>query len=128
VGFTTVNFRLMDRPIGEADRCNSLPLSPTTLAMLSPQPLHLPYTGPRCDGLDFGDGPDDLEVHQFSCKASYHSVRAGSSVRIVDSVPRSTNLVLVSAFAGIEPIRGAYREAIRERYRFYSYGDAMLIL
>jgi S-adenosylmethionine:tRNA ribosyltransferase-isomerase len=34
----------------------------------------------------------------------------------------------VSALAGIELIRAAYAEAIRERYRFYSYGDAMLIV
>jgi S-adenosylmethionine:tRNA ribosyltransferase-isomerase len=37
-------------------------------------------------------------------------------------------LMLVSAFADIEPIRSAYAEAVKERYRFYSYGDAMLIL
>lgn len=43
-------------------------------------------------------------------------------------LPRSTLLLLVSAFAGRELIAAAYREAIRERYRFYSYGDAMLIL
>lgn len=43
-------------------------------------------------------------------------------------VPRSSLLMLVSAFAGIEPIREAYRIAVAERYRFYSYGDAMLIL
>jgi S-adenosylmethionine:tRNA ribosyltransferase-isomerase len=36
-------------------------------------------------------------------------------------------LVLVSAFAGIEPIRAAYRHAVARRYRFFSYGDAMLI-
>jgi len=42
-------------------------------------------------------------------------------------LPRSTLLVLVSAFAGIEPIRRAYRHAIDVRYRFYSYGDAMLV-
>jgi S-adenosylmethionine:tRNA ribosyltransferase-isomerase len=35
--------------------------------------------------------------------------------------------MLVSAFAGRELIRAAYSEAIRERYRFYSYGDCMLI-
>jgi S-adenosylmethionine:tRNA ribosyltransferase-isomerase len=35
--------------------------------------------------------------------------------------------MLVSAFAGVEPIRAAYRHAIGERYRFFSYGDAMLI-
>lgn len=43
-------------------------------------------------------------------------------------LPRSTLLVLVSAFAGRDLIRHAYEEAIRERYRFFSYGDAMLIL
>ena len=43
-------------------------------------------------------------------------------------LPRSTLLVLVSAFAGRELIRRAYAEAVRERYRFFSYGDAMLIL
>ena len=43
-------------------------------------------------------------------------------------LPKSTLLMLVSAFAGIELIRKAYREAIEKDYRFYSYGDAMLIL
>lgn len=43
-------------------------------------------------------------------------------------LPRSTLLMLVSAFAGRELILQAYEEAIRERYRFYSFGDAMLIL
>ena len=43
-------------------------------------------------------------------------------------LPRSTLLMLVSAFAGLDRTRRAYRAAIREGYRFYSYGDAMLIL
>jgi S-adenosylmethionine:tRNA ribosyltransferase-isomerase len=43
-------------------------------------------------------------------------------------LPRSTLLILVSAFAGREFLLRAYKEAIRERYRFYSYGDCMLIL
>jgi S-adenosylmethionine:tRNA ribosyltransferase-isomerase len=43
-------------------------------------------------------------------------------------LPRSSLLVLVSALAGVDLIREAYAEAIREEYRFYSYGDAMLIL
>ena len=43
-------------------------------------------------------------------------------------LPRSTLLMLVSAFAGLDLIRRAYREAVQRRYRFYSYGDAMLIL
>lgn len=43
-------------------------------------------------------------------------------------LPCSTLLMLVSAFAGREAVLGAYAEAVRERYRFFSYGDAMLIL
>ncbi len=43
-------------------------------------------------------------------------------------LPRSTLLMLVSAFAGRECILRAYAEAVRERYRFFSYGDCMLIL
>jgi S-adenosylmethionine:tRNA ribosyltransferase-isomerase len=43
-------------------------------------------------------------------------------------LPCSTLLMLVSAFAGRDFLLGAYEEAIRERYRFYSYGDCMLIL
>lgn len=54
--------------------------------------------------------------------------------RVVDALltnfhlPKSTLLMLVSALAGSDLIRAAYQEAIRERYRFYSYGDCMLIL
>jgi S-adenosylmethionine:tRNA ribosyltransferase-isomerase len=43
-------------------------------------------------------------------------------------LPRSTLLALVMAFAGLDETRALYAEAIRERYRFYSFGDAMLIL
>jgi S-adenosylmethionine:tRNA ribosyltransferase-isomerase len=43
-------------------------------------------------------------------------------------LPRSTLLMLVSAFAGRERLLAAYAEAIREQYRFYSFGDAMLVL
>ncbi len=57
----------------------------------------------------------------------------GYRFRIVDALitnfhlPRSTLLMLVSAFGGSDNIRRAYRHAIEKRYRFYSYGDAMLI-
>ena len=43
-------------------------------------------------------------------------------------LPRSTLLALVMAFAGVEQTRGLYRTAVSERYRFYSFGDASLIL
>ncbi len=58
----------------------------------------------------------------------------GYRFRVVDAMvtnfhlPRSTLLMLVSAFAGRESILDAYHQAIQQRYRFYSYGDAMLIL
>lgn len=43
-------------------------------------------------------------------------------------LPKSTLLMLVAAFAGTEPVLAAYHEAVRDRYRFYSFGDAMLLL
>ena len=43
-------------------------------------------------------------------------------------LPRTTLLALVCAFAGRDLIRQAYREAVGERYRFLSFGDAMLII
>jgi S-adenosylmethionine:tRNA ribosyltransferase-isomerase len=43
-------------------------------------------------------------------------------------LPRSTLLALVAAFAGLDNVLAAYRHAIKQRYRFYSYGDAMLIV
>jgi S-adenosylmethionine:tRNA ribosyltransferase-isomerase len=58
----------------------------------------------------------------------------GFRFRAVDAMitnfhlPKSTLLMLVSAFAGRERVLNAYREAVAARYRFYSYGDAMLIL
>jgi S-adenosylmethionine:tRNA ribosyltransferase-isomerase len=58
----------------------------------------------------------------------------GFPFKVVDALltnfhlPRTTLLMLVSALAGTEFLRQAYAEAVRERYRFYSYGDAMLVL
>jgi len=43
-------------------------------------------------------------------------------------LPRSTLLMLVSAFAGRERVLAAYREAVRREYLFFSYGDAMLVI
>lgn len=61
-------------------------------------------------------------------------ITPGYKFKVVDAMitnfhtPRSTNLVLVASFMGLELTRHAYQIAIRERYRFYSFGDAMLIL
>jgi S-adenosylmethionine:tRNA ribosyltransferase-isomerase len=60
-------------------------------------------------------------------------VRPGFTFRITDALvtnfhlPRSSLLLLVAAFAGRERVLGAYEEAVRRGYRFYSYGDAMLL-
>jgi S-adenosylmethionine:tRNA ribosyltransferase-isomerase len=43
-------------------------------------------------------------------------------------LPQSSLLMLVSAFAGREPVLAAYAHAVRERYRFFSYGDCMLLV
>ncbi len=56
-----------------------------------------------------------------------HRFRVVSGLLTNFHTPRSSLLVLVSAFAGLEHIRRAYGEAVNRRYRFFSYGDAMLI-
>lgn len=43
-------------------------------------------------------------------------------------LPESTLIMLVSAFAGYDNVMNAYNTAVKERYRFFSFGDAMLIL
>jgi len=61
-------------------------------------------------------------------------IMPGYQFRVVDAMitnfhlPKSTLLALVAAFAGLENILAAYQHAIEQRYRFYSYGDAMLII
>ena len=61
-------------------------------------------------------------------------IMPGYKFKVVDAMitnfhlPKSTLLALVAAFAGLENILAAYRHAIEQRYRFYSYGDAMLII
>lgn len=57
-----------------------------------------------------------------------HGVRSTDRLITNFHLPRSTLLMLVAAFAGYDLMRAAYAAAVRERYRFYSYGDAMVIL
>jgi len=60
-------------------------------------------------------------------------IRPGYTFRVVDAMitnfhlPQSSLLMLVSAFAGKDRILSAYRHAVREKYRFFSYGDAMFL-
>jgi S-adenosylmethionine:tRNA ribosyltransferase-isomerase len=77
-----------------------------------------------------------LETHALTGRASGETdlfIYPGFRFRVVRRLltnfhlPRSTLLMLVAAFAGLDNIRRAYAHAIERRYRFYSYGDAMLI-
>lgn len=78
-----------------------------------------------------GAGPKEVEPDEGWSELF---ISPGSSFRLVDAMitnfhlPQTTLLMLVSAFAGYDLIMKAYNEAIGERYRFYSFGDAMLIL
>jgi S-adenosylmethionine:tRNA ribosyltransferase-isomerase len=56
-----------------------------------------------------------------------HAFRTADILLTNFHLPRSTLFMLVSAFCGLETMQAAYREAIREGYRFYSYGDACLL-
>jgi S-adenosylmethionine:tRNA ribosyltransferase-isomerase len=79
---------------------------------------------------------DNSEPHRIQAKSGWTKkfIYPPYKFKVVDSLitnfhlPRSTLLLLVSAFATRELILKAYQEAIRERYRFYSYGDALLII
>jgi S-adenosylmethionine:tRNA ribosyltransferase-isomerase len=75
----------------------------------------------------------DGRLHSGAAETSLF-IMPGYRFRVVDRLitnfhlPRSTLLMLVAAFAGLDLIRTAYRHAVEQRYRFYSYGDAMAIL
>jgi S-adenosylmethionine:tRNA ribosyltransferase-isomerase len=74
-----------------------------------------------------------IQLHPHSGETSIF-IHPGYQFRVVGGLltnfhlPESTLLMLVSAFAGRDPILAAYNHAVRERYRFFSYGDCMLIL
>jgi S-adenosylmethionine:tRNA ribosyltransferase-isomerase len=81
--------------------------------------------------LEFCGTPQGFQAQQGWCDLYIYP---GYGFRAVDRLltnfhlPKSTLLLLVSALAGRETILKAYQEAIQERYRFYSYGDCMLII
>jgi S-adenosylmethionine:tRNA ribosyltransferase-isomerase len=79
-------------------------------------------TAARTGTLQAFEGPTNLFIHPP------YEFRAVDAMLTNFHLPRTTLLVLVRTFGGDALIRHAYEEAIREEYRFYSYGDAMLIL
>jgi S-adenosylmethionine:tRNA ribosyltransferase-isomerase len=79
-------------------------------------------TAARAGSIQPWSGLTDLYIHPPQ------GFRAVDALVTNFHLPRSSLLVMVSAFAGVDLIRRAYKEAVDQGYRFYSYGDAMLIL
>ena len=74
----------------------------------------------RCFGLI------DADVMQILFHQSGDAVVVGA--KIIERVDEFQKVFLVSAFAGREQVLAAYAEAVKERYRFFSFGDAMLLI
>lgn len=100
----------------KAERRRVIAVGTTSVRVLETAAQRAPW------GVEAWDGPTDLFIYP------------GYRFRVVDALitnfhlPRSSLLMLVSAFAGAAKTRRAYAEAIRLGYRFYSFGDGMLIL
>jgi S-adenosylmethionine:tRNA ribosyltransferase-isomerase len=75
----------------------------------------------RSDRLEAGEESTDLFIYP-GCR-----FQAVDALLTNFHLPRSTLLMLVCAFGGTETVMAAYEGAVREKYRFYSYGDAMFI-
>ncbi len=69
-----------------------------------------------------GEGLSDIFIYPG------HTFRSADALVTNFHLPRSSLLLLVSAFAGRDLIMRAYEKAVKEKFLFYSYGDAMLIL
>jgi S-adenosylmethionine:tRNA ribosyltransferase-isomerase len=79
-------------------------------------------TAARGGPVEAGEGTTDLFIHPG------HPFRVADALLTNFHLPRSSLLMLVAAFAGRDLVLDAYRHAVAEGFRFYSYGDAMLIL
>jgi S-adenosylmethionine:tRNA ribosyltransferase-isomerase len=119
VGVGTTVVRVLETAASQARLCREIAGQAYRLPWAGGAPA---LQGPKPDLLEPQSGEVDLFIYP------------PFTFRIVDALltnfhlPRSTLLMLVSAFAGREFMLSAYKEAVRERYRFYSYGDCMLIL
>lgn len=92
--------------------------------------------GPEPEGPGNGDGDRrdrSGETGAPGLRETALLILPGYRFRVVSAMltnfhlPESSLLMLVAALGGVEPVLAAYREAVRERYRFYSYGDAMFV-
>ena len=95
-------------------------------------PAEVPWPGPQLTDVQRPDAQSDLCLAPWSGETRLF-IKPGFRFRVVDALltnfhlPESTLLMLVCAFAGREPVLRAYRHAVEARYRFFSYGDAMLV-
>ena len=109
--------------IGEARRGGRRVLAVGTTMVRSLEDAAQKQAGRGACGDAFPSGHGEADIF----------IRPGHEFRVVDQMltnfhlPKSSLLVMVSAFAGRELIRGAYEHAIEAGYRFFSYGDCMLI-
>jgi S-adenosylmethionine:tRNA ribosyltransferase-isomerase len=91
-------------------------------------------SGPRESAVDGMRKPASPAAPNTWSSETRLFIRPGFEFQLVDAMvtnfhlPESTLLMLVSAFAGREHVLAAYAHAVRERYRFFSYGDAMLVM
>jgi S-adenosylmethionine:tRNA ribosyltransferase-isomerase len=102
----------------------SRPISKSVLPGLESRPISEPAVSP-------GAGAVRFEPHSGATSIFIgpgHRFRVVSGLLTNFHLPESTLVMLVSAFAGRERVLGAYEHAIREGYRFYSYGDCMLVV
>jgi S-adenosylmethionine:tRNA ribosyltransferase-isomerase len=79
-----------------------------------------------CDACDGAPGASSGWTRKFIHPP--YRFQAADALMTNFHLPRTTLLLLVAAFAGEDLLRAAYAHAVRERYRFYSYGDAMLVV
>jgi S-adenosylmethionine:tRNA ribosyltransferase-isomerase len=111
---------MVDRDAAEAIRRGPavggrvIAVGTTTTRVLESLPEALPE-GPRCGSTDLLISPGYAFRRVEGLMTNFH-------------LPRSTLLALVAAMTGLDLMHEAYRVAVAERYRFYSYGDAMLVL
>ena len=94
-------------------------------------PVYKPLELPEGCAITHYRGPEDIPVWIELCKNGLATEDAGRDFfdALITNfhLPESTLVMLVSALAGRENVLNAYEEAIRERYRFFSFGDAMFI-
>jgi len=118
-----IHSEIFNVPNGVADQVNNVKVSGGRIVAVGTTSVRALESSADVDGkVNVSSGSTEIFIYP------------GYSFRVVDAMitnfhlPKSTLLMLVSAFAGRELIMKAYHEAVQEKYRFYSYGDAMLLL